>query len=95
MQSAIKTAVMTILTLLPRPVFAQEPIVIDFDDLSAPCALGEALPLRDEYAALGVVFLGAPTNGGAAVLDERGVVLARGGTYEHNLPPSNHETGTE
>jgi hypothetical protein len=57
--------------LLPLTVAAQAPIHIDFDDLTAPCDLGSALPLRQEYLDLGIEFLAyGYGNGGAAVLDE-------------------------
>ncbi len=54
---------------VPLVVQAQVPVVIDFDDLVAPCDLGLAQPLRDEYAALGVEFVSYTDDGGAA-LDE-------------------------
>ncbi len=57
---------------LPNVALAQAPVFINFDDLSAPCDLASAQPLRDEYAALGVEFQGHWSNedGGAAVLGE-------------------------
>ena len=46
--------------------------LINFDDVSAPCAFGDAVALRDEYAGLGVHFRGnAPLNGGG-ILNECG-----------------------
>ncbi len=54
---------------LPNVALAQAPVFINFDDLSAPCDLASAQPLRDEYAALGLKFWGSD-DGGAAVLDE-------------------------
>lgn len=55
--------------LLPLTAAAQATIHIDFDDLTAPCDLGSAQPLRQEYLGLGIEFL-AYGEGGAAVLDE-------------------------
>ena len=55
--------------LLPLTAAAQAPIHIDFDDLTAPCDLGSAQPLRQEYLDLGIEFLDQG-DGGAAVLDE-------------------------
>jgi len=69
MRNAILTAVVVVLSVMPQAALAQAPILIDFDDVTAPCDLGAAQPLRDEYAALSVVFLGTP-DGGAAVLHE-------------------------
>jgi len=47
-------------------------VMIDFDDAEAPCVFASAVPLRDEYLAMGVSFSGPfPTDGGA-VLDECG-----------------------
>ena len=55
--------------LLPLTAAAQAPIHIEFDDLTAPCDLGSAQPLRQEYLDLGIEFLDQG-DGGAAVLDE-------------------------
>jgi hypothetical protein len=66
---ALLSAVL-ILCSLPQVVLAQAPVLIDFDDLSAPCDLASAQPLRDEYAAFGVEFSGYSDADGAAVLGE-------------------------
>jgi hypothetical protein len=58
-----------VLWLAPLAASAQAPTIIDFDDLTAPCDLGSASPLRHEYLALGVEF-GDEFGNGAAVLDE-------------------------
>ncbi len=45
-------------------------VVIDFDDLVAPCTFGETVALSGEYEALGAIFSGpAPLDGGG-VLNE-------------------------
>lgn len=55
----------------PTSVFAQWETVINFDDQIAPCEFASAMPLRDQYASLGVHFIGwADENAGGAVLDE-------------------------
>ena len=43
-------------------------VLIDFDDVVAPCGFFQTLPLRDEYLALGVRFLGGQGTDGGAIL---------------------------
>lgn len=70
------TLLALVVTATPAAL-AQTPVMIDFDDLTAPCDLGSAVPLSDEYIALGVVFsIGDPN--GAAVLDECSTLGAPG-----------------
>ena len=66
---ALVSAVL-VLCSLPQAALAQAPVFINFDDLSAPCDLASAQPLRDEYAAFGVEFSGSPDANGAAVLGD-------------------------
>jgi len=47
-------------------------VVIDFDDLVAPCLFLETNPLRDAYLPLGVRFSGADALGGGAILNACG-----------------------
>src|SRR4030095_2137561 len=55
----------TIEALLPPPPGA---VVINFDEVTAPCGFIETTALRDRYSALGVVFSGpAPLDGGAVL----------------------------
>lgn len=54
----------------PTPAGAA-PVVIDFDDHTAPQRADEAQPLTDRYADLGVTFSGPTADAGGAVLDER------------------------
>lgn len=67
--TALVSAVL-MLCSLPDVALAQAPVFINFDDLSAPCDLASAQPLRDEYAAFGVEFSGFSDADGAAVLGE-------------------------
>ncbi len=46
--------------------------LINFDDMAEPCAFGDAVPLTDRYASLGVTFIGPGGLDGAVVLDECG-----------------------
>lgn len=56
----------------PSIGICQAPVVIDFDDLSAPCDIGSAQPLHLEYADLGVEFFvgGVQDLDGSPVLGE-------------------------
>jgi hypothetical protein len=45
-------------------------VVIDFDDLTAPCVFSDTVALSGEYEALGAVFSGPGPLDGGAVLDE-------------------------
>ena len=45
-------------------------VLIDFDDLDAPCYFADTVRLTTRYAALGVVFEGPGGNDGGAILDE-------------------------
>jgi hypothetical protein len=57
---------------------ARTAVLIDFDDVTAPCAFSQANPLRDEYLGVGVSFAGlAPLDGGA-VLNECGGFVVTG-----------------
>jgi hypothetical protein len=47
-------------------------VVIDFDDVVAPCLFLETAPLRDHYLGLGVRFFGPDTSGGGAILNACG-----------------------
>lgn len=47
-------------------------VLIDFDDVTAPCLFIGTGPLRDEYLGLGVSFSGPGSADGLAVLDECG-----------------------
>ncbi len=61
------TGVQTAPTATPPPPGA---VVINFDDVGAPCSFGETVALRDQYAAQGVLFMGpAPLDGGG-ILDQ-------------------------
>lgn len=69
MHERVRLGVVLVLAVMPAGVWAEDTTVINFDDLTAPCELADALPLRDEYASIGVEFFGIDNNG-AAVLDE-------------------------
>lgn len=45
-------------------------IVINFDDVTAPCNFSATTALRDQYAGLGVLFSGPALNDGGGVLDQ-------------------------
>jgi len=47
-------------------------VLIDFDDVFAPCVFGETTPLRDQYLLQGVRFLGGPGTDGGAILNACG-----------------------
>lgn len=55
------------LTAFPPPANA---IVINFDDVAAPCSFIETTALRDQYAGLGVLFMGPALNDGGGVLNQ-------------------------
>ncbi len=57
------------LTAIPPPPGA---IVINFDDVAAPCSFDQTTALRDQYAGLGVLFMGPAANDGGGVLDQCG-----------------------
>lgn len=47
-------------------------VLIDFDDVFAPCVFVETVPLRDQYLLQGVRFLGGPGTDGGAILNACG-----------------------
>jgi hypothetical protein len=53
------------------------PVLINFDDIAAPCFFVSTSPAREEYAAQGVHFNGDGSNGGS-ILDECGVFAVTG-----------------
>jgi len=57
-------------------------ILIDFDDLEAPCSFYQTARLTTRYAALGVVFEGPGGNDGGAILNECGLF----GVTGHSSP---------
>lgn len=61
-----------VICLIPLFGFAQiNSVVFDFDDLTVPCDLSSAQPLRSEYESRGLYFLAAfPDDGGAAALGD-------------------------
>jgi len=67
-------AVLTVVTSLP--------VVINFDEFSAPCNFSETVRLTNRYAALGVVFAGPGGLDGGAALNQCGVF----GVSGHSTP---------
>lgn len=59
----------TALTVNPLPPGA---IVINFDDVTAPCLFMDTTALRDQYAGLGVLFMGPAENDGGGIVDQCG-----------------------
>lgn len=55
------------LTVIPPPPDA---IVINFDDVSAPCSFSSTTALRDQYAGMGVLFMSPAVNDGGGILDQ-------------------------
>ncbi len=53
----------------PAAPFLPAEVLIDFDDVSAPCVFVETTALRDAYLPLGVRFFGPDVPGGGAVLN--------------------------
>lgn len=47
-------------------------VLIDFDDVEAPCSFSDQYPLGDEYVDLGVEFAGPAEGDGGAILNECG-----------------------
>lgn len=65
----IKSPDIVVPTATPPPPGA---IVINFDDVSAPCNFGSTVALRDQYAGLGVRFMGPAALDGGGILDQCG-----------------------
>lgn len=57
------------LTVIPPPPSA---IVINFDDVAAPCLFMDTTALRDQYAGLGVLFVGPAVNDGGGIVNQCG-----------------------
>ena len=57
------------LTAIPPPPGAT---VINFDDVAAPCNFVSTTALRNQYAGLGVLFMGPAANDGGGILDQCG-----------------------
>ena len=53
----------------PRAAFLPAEVLIDFDDVSAPCVFVETTALRNAYLPLGVRFVGPDELGGGAILN--------------------------
>ena len=54
------------------PARTANAVIINFDELSAPCIFNNTTALRDAYLALGVRFSGQGSLGGGSVLDQCG-----------------------
>ena len=65
--SAMTATPISIQAILTPPAGAT---VINFDDVTAPSGFSQTVAARDEYAALGVHFVGPATKDGAAILNQ-------------------------
>ncbi len=67
--SLVPTPPQSALTAIAPPPGA---IVINFDDAAAPCLFMNTTALRDQYAGLGVLFMGPAVNDGGGAVDQCG-----------------------